>query len=1238
MATPYPRELKLSQERHTAREGARVLEKLLTTINPPSPWDLNTHSEESCAQPRFGRGMSFYLAASLLVLMIVASPGKAQEFRGSIVGRVTDIKGALVPGAQVKVTSPATNISNTTMTDEAGNYSLPYLPAGRYAVSVEAKGFKVLALQQPVELRVGDRLTLDLVLEVGEVSESVTVTTEAPLLEAGNATAGQVVDRRRIAELPLSDGNPFVLSRLAPGITYTGDLKFSRPFDNLGTSSVVANGAPSGNEFTLDGSPNTQGKEPRVAFVPPADAVEEFKVVTVSFDAQQGHTGGANIDVTLRSGANKFHGSLYEFVRNDVLSANDFFLNRAGEPRAALRYNRYGGTIGGPIILPLLGEGGSKLWKGKDRAFFFFSYEGLKDAFPEPGQFTVPTIAERNGDFSALLPLGVQIYDPLSAQPAGNRVSRTAFVNNIIPPGRLSSIAKAYLAFYPLPNQAAADAQGRNNFISSNPRSDTFNSEALRIDYAFNERHTAFFHYTRNNRREARGNWTGVVGGIRPTGTFLFRNNNGATYDDIYTASPTLAFNFRAGFTRFDSPTVRQHEGAFNPASLGFSARTASFFGGVSYLPRFEIDQYSPLGDMLGAAFTHTVYSLQPTMSKFSGRHSLRAGYDFRAYRENASGPGHAAGRYDFRTDFTRGPFDDSPAASIGQELAAFLLGQPTGGLIDRNSTRSNQTLYQGLFFQDDWRVTSKLTLNLGARYEYEGAPTERYNRNIRGFDELAASPIEAAARVAYSLHPIPEVSPANFRVRGGLLFTSANQRGFWQADRNNIQPRIGFAYQIKGKTVLRGGWAIYTVPFLMDGVNQSGFSQSTNIVPTLDNGLTFRADLFDPFPDGVDDPPGTRLGLATLIGRDLDFVPTHRQNGQAQRWELNIEREFPGQCLVEASYVGNRGYDLTTETDSLNAVPRKYLSTAPIRDQAAIDFLTANVVNPFQGLAPGTALDGATVQRQQLLRPFPQFGNIHSRRNDGRSIYHSAQFRVEKRFTRGYTLLASYTWSKLLEEVSLLNPTDTNYEKRISANDAPHRIVMSWIWELPFGKGRRFGNQWKGVPQALLGGWQVQGIWQAQSGRPLEFGNLFFNGDPNKLRTNIKGRTVDATFDTSGFYFTDAAVQFVNPNTGNPTGVPDPVKQRNDPRIKLASNIRTFPSHLPGFRGQSLNLWDLSLIKSFSFSESIRLQLRGEFLNAFNHAQFNNPILDSTNSDFGKVTSQANLPRDIQLGIKLIF
>jgi hypothetical protein len=1168
------------------------------------------------------------IALVIACLLFFPSSGNAQEFRGSITGRVTDATGAVVPGVQVAVTNTATNTSTWATTDESGNYTVLFLTPARYDVVVEASGFKKL-LRRNVEVRVGDKLTLDLTLEVGEFAETVNVVSETPLLESATASSGQVIDRRRISELPLSDGNPFTLSRLAQGITFTGDLKFSRPFDNLGTSSVVSNGAPGGNEFTLDGSPNTTNRDPRVAFVPPADAVQEFKVVTVSFDAQQGHTAGANIDVTLRNGTNDFHGSLYEFVRNDILSANDFFLNRAGQPRDALRYNRYGGTVGGPFILPRFGTGGRSWLTGRNRYFFFLAYEGLKDAFPEPGQFTVPTLAERSGDFSALLPLGIRIYDPQTAVRVGDRVTRTPFPNNIIPEGRISATARAYLQFYPLPNQTG-DAQGRNNFISANPRTDTFNSEALRLDFTFNQKHTAFFRYTRNNRREARGNWTGLVNGIRPTGTFLFRNNNGATYDHIYTASSRTIFNFRAGFTHFDSPTLRESEGAFSPATLGFSPHAASLFAGLSYLPRFETGEFSPLGDTLGSGFAHSIYSVQPTWTHLLKDHQLRVGYDFRVYRENASGLGNAAGRYDFRTDFTRGPFDNSPSASIGQDLAAFLLGQPTSGLLERNTARSNQTLYHGLFFQDDWKVTSRLTLNLGVRYEYEGATTERFNRNVRGFNETTPSPVEAAARASYAANPISEIAPQNFRVRGGLLFASEDNRGFWEADKNNVQPRLGFAYRLDDRTVLRGGWALYTVPFIIDGINQAGFSQSINLVPTLDNGLTFRANLFDPFPEGLPAAPGASQGLATFIGRDLDFVPVNRSNGQSQRWQLSIEREIPGQWLFELAYIGNYGYDLTTETDILNAIPQRFLSTSAARDQLTIDFLTASVPNPFQGLASGTSLDSATVQRQQLLRPFQQFGNIRTRRDDGSSIYHAAQIRVEKRFTQGYTLLANYTWSKLLERVSFLNPTDTEYEKRISINDAPHRIVFSGIWELPFGRTRRWGANWKGFRETVFGGWQVQGIWQAQSGRPLELGNLYFNGNPQTLQTRIGGDHLDAAFDTSGFYFTDALVRT--------NGIIDPAKQRNDPRIRLAFNLRTFPSRLASFRSQPLNLWDISFIKNFLFNESTRLQLRGEFLNAFNHPQFNNPVLDPLSSNFGRITSQANLPRNIQLGIKLIF
>jgi hypothetical protein len=378
-------------------------------------------------------------------------------------------------------------------------------------------------------------------------------------------------------------------------------------------------------------------------------------------------------------------------------------------------------------------------------------------------------------------------------------------------------------------------------------------------------------------------------------------------------------------------------------------------------------------------------------------------------------------------------------------------------------------------------------------------------------------------------------------------------------------------------------------------------------------------------------------LGLATFLGRTLDIVPANRRNGEIQRWEFSVQRELPGQWLVEVNYAGNRAYNLTTGNNSndnvvLNPVARQFLSTSPVRDEATIAFLSANVDNPFQGLLPGSNLNGSKISRLQLLRSISQFDRIRTRRDDGSAIYHSGQLRLERRFTSGFTILAGYTWSKVIEEVTFLNESDTEYERRIGSDDIPHRLVVSGVWELPFGKGRKWGASWNGFIDAFAGGWQAQGIYQWQSGRPIDLSdrNVFFNGDPSNLRADISGKTVDATFDASGFYFSDAAVQT--------NGVVDPAKQRADSRIKLSNNIRTFPSRLPGFRRQSLNLWDLSLIKNFSITEGIKFQLRGEFLNAFNHPVFSDPNTDPTSSSFGKVTSQTNLPRNVQIGLKLIF
>ena len=1188
-------------------------------------------------RPLFGHSPICAAACALAVALLTADGASAQDFRGAVTGRVMDQSGGVLPGVTVTVTNKETNVSNNTVTNETGTYSLLYLQPGAYTVSAELQGFKKMS-RENVDVRLGDRLEIDFKLEVGRLEEVVTVAADTPLLETRTGSAGQVIDEKRIALMPLSDGNPFVLARLAPGVAYHGDLKFSRPFDNGGTSDFTADGGPGRNEFTLDGSPNMANGR-RVAFVPPAGAVQEFKVETATFDAQQGHTAGATVNVTLKSGTNRLKGDGYYHYRDEALSANDFFLEQAGRPKDALEYKRYGFTAGGPAMI-------GRLYDGRDRTFFFTAFEWLYDQFPEPGQFTVPTEAERNGDFSALLSQGIVIYDPLTAvQLANGRVQRQPFPNNIIPPSRISPIAREYLKYHPLPNQAGT-ATGLNNFITGNPRGDDFYSMNYRVDHNLTDKQRFFVRYSRNNRRENRGNWTGEVNGIRPTGNFLFRINDAVNVDHVWTMTGATLLNMRGSWSRFQEPSIRQHQGLFDPTSLGFSSAATQYFGSNRYFPRFEFDDgsFSDLGDTFSGGTNASIYSFQPTLTHARGNHSFRGGADFRIYREESFPSVHSAGRYDFNRAssslFTK-QLDNSSAAAIGQDLAALLLGYPSGGLIDRSADRFNQVLYGGVFVQDDWRVSSRLTLNVGLRWEYEGAPTERFNRNVRGFDPNAELAITAQAQAAYAANPIPQVPVADFRVRGGLQFASDSDRGTYNPDMNNFQPRIGFAYQANNKTVVRGGWAIYAVPALFDisGIYQPGFSQATSLVPSLDTGVTIRATLANPFPDGVAEPPGASLGPNTFLGRtlgagggapgnrfndDLDYI-----NGQSMRWSLSVQRELPGQWVFEGAYVASRSYDLTTDFNA-NPVPREYLSTSPVRDQATIDFLTANVTNPFRGLLPGEGLNSNTTQRQNLLRTFPQFSNIDVRRYDGSSRFDSAQFRLEKRFSAGYTVLTSYTWSDFKEKVTRLNDTDPDYEERYQETHLPHRLVVNGILELPFGRGRRWASDANPVLNAFIGNWSVSAIWNWQTGRPnLSMGNVYYNGDITQLKTKYTDDPDAPVFDTSGFYFTDAAVMT--------DGRIDAAKQRADQRIRLANNIRTTPSRWDGLRGPRYTNWDMSFVKGFEMGR-VRAQFHIELYNAFNDVFYNNPNLDPTSANFGKVSSQNNLPRNIQIGTKIVF
>ena len=617
------------------------------------------------------------------------------------------------------------------------------------------------------------------------------------------------------------------------------------------------------------------------------------------------------------------------------------------------------------------------------------------------------------------------------------------------------------------------------------------------------------------------------------------------------------------------------------------------------------------------------------SVSKMHGNHSLRWGGEFRLMRENNAGYGRGTPTMAFSTAWTRGPIDNlagSPGG-IGQGLASFLLGLPTGGGIDKNASYADNSTYSGLYLQDDWKASRKLTLTLGLRWEYESAPTERFNRAVRGFDTSVASPIADRARAAYAAAPDPALPLSQFQTMGVLTFTGINgqARGFWNTGKKNFAPRIGLAYQLTPKTVLRSGYGIFFASIGVDkeGAIQAGFSQATNVIPSDDNGLTFRATLANPLPDGVQS--ASPVGPSTYLGRAITANGTLRPNPYSQRWSFSIQRELPSRSLFEVTYVGNRSTRLNIDRE-LNFTPAQFLSTSPERDQNTINYLSAQVSNPFRGFPEfaGSGITGNTLSRANLLRPYPQYNGVVMSDPIGFAWYHSLQARFEKRLSRGYLVNANYTWSKFMEAVEMLNQSDPGPTHVISPQDRTHRLTLTFLAELPIGKGRALGHDMPGILDAVIGGWQFQSIYLAQAGPPINFGNVLWRGtgpeDLHQLVLPKNERTPDRWFNT----LSSSGPGVVGFETINAKG--------------LASNIRTFPLRLGGLRADGQNYWNMSLHKQFAFRERYKLQFRTEWEGALQHANFGVPNNAPANTLFGQVTATQGEPRRISAGLKLMF
>lgn len=1128
----------------------------------------------------------------------------------------------MVVGAQVHATNVATNTKASSVTNNEGNYELPYLLPGVYRVSAELSGFKKM-VRDGIEVRVSDRLSLDLVLQVGDVAESVVVTGETPLLDSSNASLGTVLDERRVSDLPVVGGNAFYLARLSAGLNSTGGHTAGNPSDYGAATGMAVNGAGNkATEVTLDGSPDMY--KGNAAYSPPQDLVQEFKIQTTTYDASLGHAAGAVVNVSMKSGTNQLHGTGYGF--GSWIRAVPWFSNKyiydpttgpiTPEKKASVNpgwlHERWGGTLTGPVVIP-------KVYDGRNRTFFSTGFEMLYIRRQTSFTGTVPTPEELNGDFSALLALGskYQIYDPFTIASAGKgRFSRQPLPGNIIPASRIDPVARKILSYYPAPNKPGTVDFRQNFFRIANEDKD-YLSTVTRIDHNFSERNRFFARFNQNEYDLKKKTLPSIA-----TGDITNQKGWGTVLDDVYVFNPQLLLNVRYGITVM-APIVSRESQGMDLLSLGFPQSmineifTKNQPGGIAF-PAVDIQGLTSLSNNGGNTRRTLYQTLGGTVTKLSGNHSFRFGAEFRLMRDNGFGYGNVAPYFNFTANWAKGPMDNSPAAPIGQGLAAMLFGLPGSGRINNNASRAEQSTFTSLFLQDDWKLSRKLTLNVGLRYEFEGAITERYNRSLRGFDFQSHSPIEAQAKANYAAAPIPEVPVDRFQTIGGLTFPGVNApRGLWSPDPNNFAPRIGLAYQLTSKTVVRAGYGIFFDLLGIDqqDVNLGGFNQPTNFIASNDNGLHYVASLSNPFPNGIEVPMGAAGGLNTFLGRGVTFFNDHQLNPYMQRWSFSLQQEFPWRVLMEASYVGNRGTKIASSHE-LNPVPRQYLSTSPTRDDATNEFLTTQVKSPFTGMEQfvGTGLYNTNVARSQLLRPYPQFTSIATSLPDGFSWYHSLQMTAEKRLSKGLSFQASYTFSKFMQAVGFLNDTDPRQQRVISDLDFPHRFTVSAIYELPFGHRRQLLSNAGWLLDALVGGWQVQGSYEGQSGDALGFGNSIFYGNLHDLPLAKDQRSVEQWFNINAGFERDSNKQLVN-------------------------NIQGLSSRFNGLRGDGINNFDMSMFKNFRITEGAKAQFRIESYNAMNHPQFDNPNTNPDSTAFGIITAEkGHGQRQLTFAIKVMF
>jgi hypothetical protein len=1131
--------------------------------------------------------MRIHLYALCLALCLVCGL-QAQSITATLTGTVTDSSGAVVPNAEVAITNTDTNVGTTVTTDNKGSYTAPLLPRGQYTIEVSASGFRK-AVREGITLQIQQTARVDVELAVGPVADAVVVTADAMQLETESATLAKVVDNRTIINLPLNTRNVYSLVFLTPGVTGTvgnsyGEMRYSVNGGRQRTMDTLIDGVTAAHP-TVNGFAG-------ISVFPSVDAIEEFKLMGADFPAEFGRSLGSVLNIVYKSGTNNFHGTAYEFLRNSRFDANNFFENMRGRPLASFKRSQFGGVFNGPIV--------------KNRTFFLVSYEGLRERSAANSVFSVPTELERRGDFSQTRTAAGQpiiIYDPLTtrANPAGSGFIRTAFVGNVIPADRLDPVALNVMKYYPLPNTTPTGASNLNNYSNSASRPINMDMSDYRLDQVINERQRIFGRYSTRLNEDAAAAFFPKELQIAEGRIVQEDHVHGGVIDYTNTLTPTTILNGRLGVSR--TLYVYNNQGlGFVPSSLGLPKYIDT---GVDFVmfPGFNATDYRSLGGGDHRRNSFMSYTAVASISKIVGTHTMKFGTDTRMMRVNTN-EARSASDYTFTKGMTQGPNPTAATATAGNALASLLLGTGSSGTLQQNYKNvATQSFYIAGYFQDDWRVATNLTLNLGLRWDIDTPRTERYNRT-NFFDPKAPTRASQA---------IPGLT-------GGLVYVGVGgqPRTQFPADTDNWAPRFGLSWQFAPKTVLRAGYAIVYGPSQQAAagtIGTMGFRTDNSWVATIDQ-LTPATYLRDPYPGGFAPTLGSELGTMTQFGNRIEATTRDIVSPHTQQMNVNIQRDLPGNTVLEAAYVMTRGFYLHRNDEgglSLNQLDPQYLALGPkLLDQ---------VDNPFYGKFSGGSLSTPKITRAQLLRPYPQFLDIIPIYSVGaRNWYDSLQVTGNKRFSHGLQFQAAYTWAKNLDEgLAHQNSYDIRASKALADIDVAHRFTVGYVYELPWGRGRHWGTNWSRPLDLALGSWQVNGITSFQTGTPLQI----------------------TASNTAGIF---NLVTRPN-NNGKSAKLDGPVHERLNRYYDIDVFSQPLPytfgnvsARLPDVRNDGVRNFDISLFKEFVFTEQWRLQLRGEALNAFNTPRFGSPNTGVTSSTRGTITSQANAPRQIQFGLKLLF